>query len=149
MEQGLKNLQQAHRSAQRKIRFDYNQDSGIGVSDAEHDEGHSLKHGGSEIHSTLSTTLTVSPQLCPKDQSAPGKSSPSVPNVLGARSLPLTPEYSMDNVSESSAEDLTRAKSWPLPPGSSKPRKATLAIDLLEPPSQNEGGLVSSLEEHF
>ena len=32
MEQGLKNLQQAHRSAQRKNRIDHKQDSGIGVS---------------------------------------------------------------------------------------------------------------------
>lgn len=146
MEQGLKTLQQAHRSAQRENRFDYNQDSGIGVSDTEHDEGHSLQHGGSEIQSTLSTTPTVSSQLCPKDRSAPGKSSPPVPDVLGARSLSLVPEYPMDNVSESSAEDLTHAKSWPLPPGSSKLRKATLATDLPVPPSQNEGGLVSSLE---
>ncbi|KAF2814528.1 uncharacterized protein BDZ99DRAFT_458553 [Mytilinidion resinicola] len=43
MEKGLKNLQQAHRSAQRKERGNSVGDSGIGCSDAEHelDEGHS------------------------------------------------------------------------------------------------------------
>jgi len=145
MEQGLKNLQQAHRSAQRKNRIDYKQDSGIGVSDAEHNEGHSLQHCGSDIQSMLSTTPTVPSQLCLKDQSALGKSSPSVPDVLGAQPLSLIPEYPMDNVSESSAEDLPLVKS----PDPSKPRKATLAIDLSEPPSQNEGGLVPSPLENL
>ena len=149
MEQGLKNLQQAHRSAQRKNRIDHKQDSGIGVSDTEHGEGHSLQRGGPDIQSMLSTTPTVSSRLCPKDQSAPGKSSPSVPDVLSAQSLSLIPEYPMGNISKSSAKDLTLAKSRPLPPDSSKPRKATLAIDLSEPPSQSKGGLVPSPLENL
>ena len=149
MEQGLKNLQQAHRSAQRKNRIDHKQDSGIGVSDTEHDEGHSLQRGGPDIQSMLSTTPTVSSRLCPKDQSAPGKSSPSVPDVLSAQSLSLFPEYPMGNISKSSAKDLTLAKSRPFPPDSSKPRKATLAIDLSEPPSQSKGGPVPSPLENL
>ena len=70
MEKGLKNLQQAHRSAQRKERGIYEGDSGIGCSDAENelDEGHpdaaqsveqaqggySIQRGGPSIQSMLS-----------------------------------------------------------------------------------------------